>query len=71
MQEEITTSLQITLPHSNNFSLLSWVISVSGEEATSNLLNLSPFELKNLLFHILSGREFVVSEGEYIRDMYT
>ncbi|XP_067949351.1 probable phosphorylase b kinase regulatory subunit alpha [Watersipora subatra] len=36
----------------------------SGEEATSHLLNLSPFEMKNFLLHILSGKEFLVKEVE-------
>lgn len=31
---------------------------VSGEEASQHLLNLSPFEMKTLLHHILSGKEF-------------
>ncbi|XP_076018570.1 phosphorylase b kinase regulatory subunit alpha, skeletal muscle isoform isoform X2 [Genypterus blacodes] len=32
----------------------------SGEEATESLMSLSPSELKNLLHHILSGKEFGV-----------
>lgn len=32
----------------------------SGDEASDHLLNLSPFEVKTLLHHILSGREFDV-----------
>jgi phosphorylase kinase alpha/beta subunit len=28
------------------------------------LLNLSPFEMKNLLHHILSGKEFAISSGK-------
>lgn len=31
-----------------------------GEEATESLISLSPSELKNLLHHILSGKEFGV-----------
>jgi hypothetical protein len=34
-----------------------------GEEASDQLLNLSPFEMKTLLHHILSGKEFGVSTG--------
>ena len=37
----------------------------SGEEASDQLLNLSPFEMKTLLHHILSGKEFGISSGEY------
>uniref|UniRef100_A0A6Q2ZB50 Phosphorylase b kinase regulatory subunit n=1 Tax=Esox lucius TaxID=8010 RepID=A0A6Q2ZB50_ESOLU len=33
-------------------------LNCSGEEATESLMNMSPSELKNLLHHILSGREF-------------
>lgn len=43
-------------------NILSFVC-CSGEEATSHLLNLSPFELKKLLHHIISGKEFVIQEG--------
>ncbi|KAK9886885.1 hypothetical protein WA026_019143 [Henosepilachna vigintioctopunctata] len=32
-----------------------------GEEASDHLLNLSPFEMKNLLHHIISGKEFAIS----------
>ena len=35
----------------------------TGEEASDQLLNLSPFEMKTLLHHILSGKEFGVSKG--------
>ncbi|XP_061921869.1 phosphorylase b kinase regulatory subunit alpha, skeletal muscle isoform isoform X1 [Entelurus aequoreus] len=38
----------------------------SGEEATENLMSLSPSELKNLLHHILSGKEFGVQRS--VRD---
>lgn len=38
-------------------------MSVSGEEASDQLLNLSPYEMKTLLHHILSGKEFGVSKG--------
>ncbi|XP_026287234.1 probable phosphorylase b kinase regulatory subunit alpha isoform X2 [Frankliniella occidentalis] len=33
----------------------------NGEEASEHLLNLSPFEMKNLLHHIMSGKEFAMS----------
>ncbi|XP_045480269.1 probable phosphorylase b kinase regulatory subunit alpha isoform X4 [Harmonia axyridis] len=32
-----------------------------GDEASEHLLNLSPFEMKNLLHHIISGKEFAIS----------
>ncbi|XP_061566548.1 phosphorylase b kinase regulatory subunit alpha, skeletal muscle isoform isoform X2 [Cololabis saira] len=35
-------------------------LNCSGEEATESLMSLSPSELKNLLHHILSGKEFGV-----------
>ena len=37
-----------------------------GEEASDQLLNLSPFEMKTLLHHILSGKEFGVTTGKSI-----
>ncbi|EEB10958.1 phosphorylase B kinase alpha, kpb1, putative [Pediculus humanus corporis] len=47
---------------------LSRSLSCSGDEASEHLLNLSPFEMKNLLHHILSGKEFAltsVGRGNY------
>ncbi|KAI1898894.1 hypothetical protein AGOR_G00077100 [Albula goreensis] len=38
-------------------------LNCSGEEATESLMSLSPFELKNLLHHILSGKEFGVQKS--------
>ena len=38
-------------------SELARTLSIQGEEATDKLLNLSPFETKNLLHHIMSGQE--------------
>ncbi|XP_039231797.1 probable phosphorylase b kinase regulatory subunit alpha isoform X6 [Drosophila yakuba] len=40
---------------------LSRTLNCDGEAASEHLLNLSPFEMKNLLYHILSGKEFAVS----------
>ena len=37
-----------------------------GEDASDQLLNLSPFEMKTLLHHILSGKEFGVSAGSTV-----
>ncbi|XP_037531442.1 phosphorylase b kinase regulatory subunit alpha, skeletal muscle isoform [Nematolebias whitei] len=38
-------------------------LNCSGEEATESLISLSPSELKNLLHHILSGKEFGVQRS--------
>ncbi|XP_028823518.1 phosphorylase b kinase regulatory subunit alpha, skeletal muscle isoform-like [Denticeps clupeoides] len=38
-------------------------LSCSGEEATESLMNMTPSEMKNLLHHILSGREFGVQRS--------
>ncbi|XP_039609897.1 phosphorylase b kinase regulatory subunit alpha, skeletal muscle isoform isoform X1 [Polypterus senegalus] len=38
-------------------------LNCSGEEATESLMNLSPSDLKNLLHHILSGKEFGVEKS--------
>ncbi|KAH8421122.1 hypothetical protein KR222_006730 [Zaprionus bogoriensis] len=40
---------------------LSRTLNCGSEAASEHLLNLSPFEMKNLLYHILSGKEFAVS----------
>uniref|UniRef100_A0A1L8E243 Phosphorylase b kinase regulatory subunit n=1 Tax=Nyssomyia neivai TaxID=330878 RepID=A0A1L8E243_9DIPT len=40
---------------------LSRTLVCDGEQASEYLLNLSPFEMKNLLYHILSGKEFAIS----------
>ncbi|CAH1400622.1 unnamed protein product [Nezara viridula] len=40
---------------------LSRALMCSGEQASEHLLNLSPFEMKNLLHHIMSGKEFSIS----------
>ncbi|GFV69153.1 probable phosphorylase b kinase regulatory subunit alpha [Trichonephila clavipes] len=42
----------------------------SGDEASEHLLNLSPFEVKMLLHHILSGKEFVVKSELRNRQLY-
>ncbi|KAM9335806.1 phosphorylase b kinase regulatory subunit alpha, skeletal muscle isoform 2-T2 [Symphorus nematophorus] len=42
-------------------------LNCSGEEATESLMSLSPSELKNLLHHILSGKEFGVVRS--VRDV--
>lgn len=38
-------------------------LNCSGEEATESLMNLSPSDMKNLLHHILSGKEFGVERS--------
>lgn len=40
---------------------LSRTLICDGDEASEYLLNLSPFEMKNLLYHIISGKEFAIS----------
>uniref|UniRef100_A0A1A9X0B4 Phosphorylase b kinase regulatory subunit n=1 Tax=Glossina brevipalpis TaxID=37001 RepID=A0A1A9X0B4_9MUSC len=47
---------------------LSRTLNCNGEAASEHLLNLSPFEMKNLLYHILSGKEFAVSSGKTLLD---
>lgn len=42
-------------------SELARTLKCSGDEASDHLMNLSPFEMKTLLHHILSGKEFVIS----------
>ncbi|GFN83950.1 phosphorylase b kinase regulatory subunit alpha, liver isoform [Plakobranchus ocellatus] len=42
-------------------SELARTLQCSGDEASDHLLNLSPFEMKTLLHHILSGKEFVIN----------
>ena len=34
------------------------------DDATDEFLSLSPFEMRNLLHHIMSGREFGVEKGQ-------
>jgi len=43
-------------------SELGRTLKCSGDEASEHLLNLSPFEMKNLLYHIISGKEFALCE---------
>ncbi|XP_045489225.1 probable phosphorylase b kinase regulatory subunit alpha isoform X3 [Pieris rapae] len=45
---------------------LSRTLSCDGEEASEHLLNLSPFEMKNLLYHILSGKEFAINSANSV-----
>lgn len=46
---------------------LARTLNCDGEQASEHLLNLSPFEMKNLLYHILSGKEFAVSSGRFFK----
>ncbi|XP_064075567.1 probable phosphorylase b kinase regulatory subunit alpha isoform X2 [Vanessa tameamea] len=48
---------------------LSRTLSCDGEEASEHLLNLSPFEMKNLLHHILSGKEFAINSANSLIDI--
>lgn len=42
-----------------------------GEEASESLMNLSPFDMKNLLHHILSGKEFGVERSSELVSSWT
>ena len=44
-------------------SELARTIMCDKEDASDHLLNLSPFEMKNLLHHIMSGKEFNIGSG--------
>jgi hypothetical protein len=46
-------------------SELGRVLKCSADEASDKLLNLSPFEMKNLLHHIMSGKEFGLGSGKF------
>lgn len=46
-------------------SELGRALKCTGAEASEHLLNLSPYEMKMLLHHILSGKEFGVKGGSY------
>jgi hypothetical protein len=39
---------------------------ISDEVAVENLLSLGPFQLKNLLHHVLSRKEFTVDQSELL-----
>lgn len=45
---------------------LSRTLICDGDEASEHLLNLSPYEMKNLLHHIISGKEFAISSGKLL-----
>jgi len=45
-------------------SELGRALKCTGEDASEHLLNLSPYEMKMLLHHILSGKEFGVKGGK-------
>ncbi|KAF4523628.1 hypothetical protein B566_EDAN010137 [Ephemera danica] len=49
---------------------LSRTLNCSGEEASEHLLNLSPFEMKNLLHHIMSGKEFALCSSGILLAQY-
>lgn len=44
-------------------SELARTIQCAPDVASDHLLNLSPFEMKNLLHHIMSGKEFNIGSG--------
>lgn len=39
------------------------MVCFEGEDASESLMSLSPFDMKNLLHHILSGKEFGVERS--------
>ena len=43
---------------------LARTIFCSKEQASDHLLNLSPFQMKNLLHHIMAGKEFNIGSGD-------
>ena len=49
---------------------LSRTLNCSGDDASEHLLNLSPFEMKNLLHHIISGKEFAISSGKILLNKF-
>lgn len=42
---------------------MSRILHCSGEEGLEHLFNLSPFEMKNLLYNIMIGKEFILRSG--------
>lgn len=46
-------------------SELARALKCDGEEASDHLLNLSPYEMKTLLHHILSGKEFTIRSSRF------
>ncbi|XP_011449354.3 probable phosphorylase b kinase regulatory subunit alpha isoform X5 [Magallana gigas] len=52
-------------------SELARTLKCTGDEASEHLMNLSPFEMKTLLHHILSGKEFVISTGNIQQTQHT
>ncbi|XP_064608813.1 phosphorylase b kinase regulatory subunit alpha, liver isoform-like isoform X1 [Liolophura sinensis] len=51
-------------------SELARTLKCTGDEASDHLLNLSPFEMKTLLHHILSGKEFLIHNETETEDEY-
>ena len=47
-------------------SELGRALKCSGDDASEHLLNLSPYDMKMLLHHILSGKEFGIRGGESV-----
>ena len=52
-------------------SELGRALKCSGQEASEHLLNLSPYEMKMLLHHILSGKEFGVKGGKVPSNLFS
>jgi phosphorylase kinase alpha/beta subunit len=47
-------------------SELGRTLNCDGEDSSEHLLNLSPFEMKNILYHIMSGKEFGLTTSKDI-----
>lgn len=52
-------------------SELARTIKCAADVASDHLLNLSPFEMKNLLHHIMSGKEFNIGSGQSVASAST
>lgn len=48
-------------------SELARALMCDGVEASEHLLNLSPYEMKTLLHHIISGKEFIIRSGNFLK----
>ncbi|KAL4230406.1 Phosphorylase b kinase regulatory subunit alpha [Mactra antiquata] len=48
---------------------LARIFKCSGDDASDHLLNLSPYELKMMLHHILSGKEFLITTDNKVKTL--
>ena len=61
MVTELSRSLHCT--SENTLWIIHSLLSLLDEDAVDRLLDLGPFELKNLLHHILSRKEFTIDQS--------